>query len=561
MRRLAALLVFWLLPVAVQAQPFTLPPATADTLRALVEGLRRVGWLGDSPEEVSLRCPVAGDDGTVAPLRFRGDTLRLPGPFAEREARAPYCTRAALLYRAGLSTLDRRPWGAGIDPFVPRTAADVARGHRIVDTLASTGIVPRALIDTLRRANADPRVWAERPFACNSAWQRALCLASALVEDAEWLHPSVLRPGVERLVALGLMSSASAERLFADGAAGRFRPARTVAYLDRAFPTDVIDSERARVDLLPVSGVIVDVVRRLRAAGVADVPLDTAHVFVERIARGPRLLVNGRRYPLDWPIRYSLDGVFNALLRDVRSPYRVVQIRRQSGRPQDWLVALTRTEEEATEARDWDLMSYDRRPAGQNSFASAPIYARAHLDERYDTPPIDTLEARYDRLVAAGFFAHEPQAMVPVWRADLTMRPFFLNSWDDKHWRASYEADGIEPPRHPYAAAVRDAARISHGAFRPVGIRERHERRSRAGHVQFEASGQVQRVSFARPAPRFRGDDAGLDANAIRAIYRAANEGVTGGRFVRVAGEDDYFFLTAQQRATLESIGMHFEEP
>ena len=589
MRRLAVLLALTA-PAAMHGQGlFVLAPAPPGTVRALVGALQRVGWLPAGGPSTSVRCPEYGEDEgegvrvAVLPMRTRPAT-------AETAAGPPLCTRADVLRRAGYAVLERRPWPARADeydltPFVPRTDADRALGHRLVDTLAHSEAFPAQLADTLARAYADPQVWAERPFASNTPHQRLLDLAAALVEDAERLHPDVLEPAAARLERFGLLAPARAARMRADARAGRFRPATTVSYLDRAVPVGRPIPVSDRTARGRIAARMVEIAGRLQAAGVAALPFDTASVAVNPNPGTPGyrercLRFQGRFYPIRWlpqragegrTFRTDYSGLFNLLLRDVGSPYRLVGVGSEEAGSGGWLVALTRAEAEAIEAPDWELIAYDRRPGAFG--LSYPFYADVHVREAFETPPVDSLEAAFDRMAAAGLFWNESSAHRAQERARLIEYRGRLSGVRYRGLRPGprttlSDADPAFVTERPYAQAVRLAAEMSRGAFRPDRIRDNSRRGRATGQVTFATGGREWRIPFRRgrsDARDVHGNRfADVDRDALRAIFRAANETVTGGRFLRLRSPhdlDEYHFLTPPQRAVLEALGEQFEDP
>ena len=525
-----------LAPLVARAQQTPpLAPLPLDSLRTLAVRLHTVGWLSVSGSPAALVDTLAAQ-GLV---RGRGDLLQLvrTDPTGDR---VPFMTYEVT---------------PGDSAIVPIAAA-------YADSLRALGVLPAAYAPVLVREST------RRGF-----WPPALIvqLAGALAADAERRHPARIGPFADSLVRVGLASPANAARLVRDAESGRLERADDVVrYLDPAIPFGRVlrgDSSAsalaaitsrylAAADSLRHRGLPMPVLAEARSV-LESLPGDTARRLVRFEAQ-----VAGRRYATSGEVWQNVNAqrlwtgqvsdaatLFGAVLRDAHADVRTLGVADpmfDTLRPQ-YVLVVTRPQRAFVE----------RSAARGDGYVPLPYFAGGD----FETPPVDSLEAALARYGRLGLFDGLTPAAFDSLRRNLPQhggdKLSLLSTWDLGLPAVWYPFEDAEHGGdHPYADLVRDAAAISHGAFRPADVADDFEWERPRGAVTFRVGPRRFRIPF-----QHEGGDH-YDSEAVHAVFRAANEVVMGGRFLyeseRLVG---FHFLTPPQRAALEVDGLRFEDP
>lgn len=232
--------------------------------------------------------------------------------------------------------------------------------------------------------------------------------------------------------------------------------------------------------------------------------------------------------------------IFNKILRDQKSPYRVYTLGYltdeygATGVDYSRFAVLVLTEEQAKQLQRW---SYS--------------YLAIRLEDHSSTFKSDRIQAILDRLEAIGLLSHlTPQQKAKgkqkIAQQYINSSYELLSAFDNLMISFDWETGNLEDP---YRSLTERFAAASRGAFNPSRISDEFDLGKGVAGLFFFVNG----IRYGSKL-KFNGD--WLDPEFITLIDRAVAETVSDGKFYELydgSGVEGYLFLTNQQRKALEA--------
>lgn len=378
-------------------------------------------------------------------------------------------------------------------------------------------------------------------------------LAAYWMPSDEKLEPDQIRPFLDDLQQLGLITEDNRKKLLIDIDAGKVEDKYAIVhYLENTRIFNLADYSRDPNIYFP--HIHRDVAQLLTRVGASSLSQVTFKLQLLNNSDENALIsteVNGKKYefasyssapePLGAGFLGMIDDeefvqLFNKILRDQKSPYRVYTLGFFGDFGPDYsrFAVLVLTEKQAKQLQRW-VNSY--LPIGLEDHSSA--FNRDRIDSILNT------------IEEIGLLSHLTPQQITAGKQKISRQ--FINSsyelfaaFDNLLIAFDWETGNLE---NPYQALTQRFAAASRGAFQPTQISNEFD-------YDKQSAGQSFVVKGVRYSTKLKFDGDWLDPAFIDFLDRAIAKTVSGAKFYRLydgLSLEGYLFLSNRQRQVLES--------